>query len=455
MKKAVNAGVAKPSPFFTVVLVAMLFVPLVAPIAVNAQTYQDGSGESWAERRERVREYRRQSSENQAKIAALGTTAVVSVPMPVLFGITLKDIFPNFGDPRSGGRLHEGEDIMARSGTPIVSPTPAVVIRLGTGPSEGHYVYTANPGGETFVYMHLDRIGEGLTQGTVLPKGGLIGYVGNTGNAIGGAAHLHFEIHDSNDTPVDPFPRLSAEFSLPEKISYLSTILAQTTNPQALAEFLVTHFRGTFIGAIATGVALPAPIASALSAIPAGTTSTDTRTTLPAGELDVGSSGTLVVALQKYLIATNVGAFAKRLGEAGATGYFGPITKAALAEFQASVGITPANGYYGAATKTYIDTHPLMTGQPLPPVVTTPASSSPILRNLSLGMTGEDVRKLQKILNEYGYTVALSGAGSLGNETIYFGPATRSAVIKFQIARSITPAVGYVGPLTRSALGNI
>jgi peptidoglycan hydrolase-like protein with peptidoglycan-binding domain len=62
------------------------------------------------------------------------------------------------------------------------------------------------------------------------------------------------------------------------------------------------------------------------------------------------------------------------------------------------------------------------------------------------------VRTLQKLLNANGYTVALSGPGSAGNETLYFGPATRAAVIKFQIAKGIVPAVGYVGVLTRAAL---
>ncbi len=73
--------------------------------------------------------------------------------------------------------------------------------------------------------MHLDRIGEGVVSGTVLAQGALVGYVGNTGNASGGPAHLHFEIHSSSGTPVDPFLRLTSEFPLQEKIVYLSKIL--------------------------------------------------------------------------------------------------------------------------------------------------------------------------------------------------------------------------------------
>ena len=67
-------------------------------------------------------------------------------------------------------------------------------------------------------------------------------------------------------------------------------------------------------------------------------------------------------------------------------------------------------------------------------------------------MTGEDVKALQQWLNANGYRVAESGPGSPGNETSKFGGATRAALIKFQKAMGITPAVGYFGPKTRAAV---
>ncbi len=395
--------------------------------------------------------YRQQSADAQQKLSALGAVAETNISIPVLFGVPVSSISPNFGDPRSGGRSHEGEDIMAVKGTPIVSPTPAVVIRTGVGVTEGNYVYTANPGGETFVYMHLDTIGEGVNQGVVLPKGGLIGYVGNTGNASGGAAHLHFEIHDASDVPQNPFPRLTNEFTLQEKISYLTGILSQTSNKTGLASLLVTNFRSTFVSAQNAGITLPQEITTALSTTAPVTSNPGT---LPAGDLDVGSSGSLVVALQQYLILAAKGPQALSLSKAGATGNFGPMTKAALAEFQTAAGITPANGYYGASTQTYIATHAIATV----PVTSTPTPTTTVValtRSLSLGMSGEDVRILQKLLNTKGFTIAISGAGSVGNESTYFGPATQKAVIAYQVAKNITPAAGYVGPVTRAALGSL
>jgi len=82
----------------------------------------------------------------------------------------------------------------------------------------------------------------------------------------------------------------------------------------------------------------------------------------------------------------------------------------------------------------------------------TPPTHSSFVRNLTLGMTGEDVRSLQQFLNTHGFTVSSTGAGSPGQETAYFGPATQRALIRYQVAHTITPALGYFGPLTRTSL---
>ena len=76
--------------------------------------------------------------------------------------------------------------------------------------------------------------------------------------------------------------------------------------------------------------------------------------------------------------------------------------------------------------------------------------------NLTVGSRGTDVMNLQKTLNMSSDTkLAGTGAGSPGMETSTFGPATKAAVIKFQIKNGITPAVGYVGPITRAKLNTM
>ncbi len=76
-------------------------------------------------------------------------------------------------------------------------------------------------------------------------------------------------------------------------------------------------------------------------------------------------------------------------------------------------------------------------------------------KNLKLGSIGGDVRELQKFLNTKGYSVAKVGAGSVGHETTKFGLATRAALIRFQKAKKILPAIGNLGPVTRQVINSI
>jgi hypothetical protein len=90
-------------------------------------------------------------------------------------------------------------------------------------------------------------------------------------------------------------------------------------------------------------------------------------------------------------------------------------------------------------------------------VASSTATSSPLFgyrftRTLQKGTVGADVLELQKLLNLLGFTVATTGPGSKGKETTRFGPATQSALIKFQKARNITPAIGIFGPITRASI---
>ena len=87
---------------------------------------------------------------------------------------------------------------------------------------------------------------------------------------------------------------------------------------------------------------------------------------------------------------------------------------------------------------------------------TTSTSSYTFSKNLTVGSTGVDVMNLQKVLNMSADTkVASTGAGSPGNETSYFGPATKAAVMKFQSKHGISPVAGYVGPVTRAKLNTM
>lgn len=81
------------------------------------------------------------------------------------------------------------------------------------------------------------------------------------------------------------------------------------------------------------------------------------------------------------------------------------------------------------------------------------SSSATFTRDLEYSMEGEDVKALQQYLNTHGFVLANYGIGSPGNETTYFGDATRYQLIQFQKANNIIPAAGYFGPKTRAFIG--
>lgn len=76
-----------------------------------------------------------------------------------------------------------------------------------------------------------------------------------------------------------------------------------------------------------------------------------------ATNLSKGSGGSDVIILQQFLISQNKGSAARSLANVGATGYFGVLTRSALAEFQAQAGISPAIGNFGPITRAYVDTN--------------------------------------------------------------------------------------------------
>jgi hypothetical protein len=75
-----------------------------------------------------------------------------------------------------------------------------------------------------------------------------------------------------------------------------------------------------------------------------------------------------------------------------------------------------------------------------------------VVRDIELGSIGEDVKRLQQILNNNGFSLSEEGFGSLGNETMYFGDLTRNALVRYQKDNNIVPAVGYYGPITRASM---
>ena len=113
-----------------------------------------------------------------------------------------------FGAPRTGGRLHEGHDIVAACGTPLVSARVGKVLRRRYDPElMGNFVLIHARGtGRNYLYAHLRKPAL-VDPGEIVGTGQRIGAVGKTGNARTVGCHLHFEMR-IRGVPVDPEPAL-------------------------------------------------------------------------------------------------------------------------------------------------------------------------------------------------------------------------------------------------------
>jgi murein DD-endopeptidase MepM/ murein hydrolase activator NlpD len=110
-----------------------------------------------------------------------------------------------FGDPRDAGRReHEGVDIFARRGTPVLSATDGVVTRVAEGGIGGRVVWVWDTDrGLRLYYAHLDQ--QLVTPGGLVKAGDVLGTVGNTGNARTTPPHLHFGIYERGRGAIDPY----------------------------------------------------------------------------------------------------------------------------------------------------------------------------------------------------------------------------------------------------------
>ena len=100
--------------------------------------------------------------------------------------------------PRGTNRRHEGQDIFAPKGTPILSATNGFIYRIGENNLGGQTVSVIGSGGRVYYYAHLDAYARGIEVGDRVTTRTVLGYVGTTGNAQGTPPHLHFGVYTLN-----------------------------------------------------------------------------------------------------------------------------------------------------------------------------------------------------------------------------------------------------------------
>ncbi len=158
----------------------------------------------------------------------LNVTSAVDMPTAIALGV-LPDlatlgipeikVFPSQGRcsfvdswqwERSGGRRHEGVDIMGPKGLALYAVLDGTITKMYGAQStlSGNALRLTTADGTYFFYAHLDSFAAGIAIGSVVRAGQIIGYMGSTGAA--GSSHLHFEVHPLGGPAVNPYPIVKA-----------------------------------------------------------------------------------------------------------------------------------------------------------------------------------------------------------------------------------------------------
>ncbi|HEX2058462.1 MAG TPA: peptidoglycan DD-metalloendopeptidase family protein [Actinomycetota bacterium] len=159
-----------------------------------------------AEYQELLRQYQRVAPSAPAPAPRAPTASIPSTNGKACPAGQPHSFIDSWGYPRSGGRTHEGVDIMASYGTPVYAIVSGAITYAGYGGSAGNWQILSGSDGNTYWYLHNQT---NIVTGGSVSAGQQIATVGDTGNAAG-VPHLHFEYHPGGGGPVNPYPLVAA-----------------------------------------------------------------------------------------------------------------------------------------------------------------------------------------------------------------------------------------------------
>src|SRR6266545_6325143 len=162
-------------------------------------------------------------------VAGTAAAAAPKVPDHIIFPVVGQvNYIADFGTPRPGGR-HQGNDRMAAKKSPAVAAEAGTVKYWTTSRAAGCMLYLYGESGTIYYYIHLNNdltmrndnrgkcvkgVAYTVKEGAKVAAGQQIAYVGDSGDANGGSAHLHFEVHPAGGRAVSPYPFLQKAYRL-------------------------------------------------------------------------------------------------------------------------------------------------------------------------------------------------------------------------------------------------
>jgi hypothetical protein len=195
--------------------------------------------------------------------AAKPKGVVPTLIFPVAGDVTYID---DFGQPRPGG-AHQGNDLMGVKKTPVVAAESGKVEFWTTSANAGCMLYLHGDSGTDYWYIHLNNdltmkndnrgkcvpgvaYARGLKDGAKVQAGQMVGYLGDSGDANGIHAHLHFEVHPNGGAAVSPYPYLQsaqrllffAKVGTPYTLALTGTVVSTTDTSITMQVSLLQGF---------------------------------------------------------------------------------------------------------------------------------------------------------------------------------------------------------------------
>ena len=144
-------------------------------------------------------------TDRQRQVSRPGQRGLYACPMGVPYHFT-----DTWGAPRSGGRRHKGVDMFAPYGGDVYAITNGRILRHSRSGLGGIGLYILGDDANVYYYAHLSAILPAYVPGRRVVAGELIARNGDTGNARGGAPHVHMEVRPGGGPNVDPYPYAAA-----------------------------------------------------------------------------------------------------------------------------------------------------------------------------------------------------------------------------------------------------
>jgi hypothetical protein len=199
-------------------------------------------------------------------VVGTARAAVPKVPDHIVFPVVgAVHYIDDFGAPRAGGP-HQGNDLMSAKRSPAVAAETGTVKYWTTSRTAGCMLYLYGESGTVYYYIHLNNdltlkndnrgkcvkgVAYTVKNGARVQAGQQVAYVGDSGDANGGASHLHFEVHPGGGRAVSPYPYLQKAYKL------LFAAKAGTPFALTLTGTVVSSADGQLVVNVATSQAWP------------------------------------------------------------------------------------------------------------------------------------------------------------------------------------------------------